>query len=80
MQFTIKVKNYNIAMNSSGLVNNVAKQAANRAVHLPHGMQQTVVIDVRGQVVDSIQRQAIVNAIAQKTNGIIPANAIRFKD
>jgi hypothetical protein len=75
---SIEVKNYNIATNPNGLVNNVAKQAADRAVHLPQGMQQTVVIDVRGQVITAAQEQQIVEAISVKTNGIIGSDAIKF--
>jgi hypothetical protein len=45
------VKNYNIAKNQGGLISNVSKQAIQRAENLPQGMQQQVVIDVRGQMI-----------------------------
>ncbi|QTO45696.1 hemagglutinin repeat-containing protein [Burkholderia latens] len=74
-----EVKNYNIANNSSGLINNVANQAIQRAANLPEGMQQQVVIDVRGQNVTLQQEIAIRQGIVQKTNGIIGPNSIQFK-
>jgi filamentous hemagglutinin len=77
---SIEVKNYNIATNSNGLVNNVAKQAADRAVHLPQGMQQRVFIDIRGQAVSTAQQNAIKQSIVSKTNGIIRSDAIRFME
>jgi filamentous hemagglutinin len=45
------VKNYNIEKNQSGLISNVSKQTIQRAENLPQGMQQQVVIDVRGQMI-----------------------------
>lgn len=78
--FSTEVKNYNIATNSSGLINNVATQAIQRATNLPDGMQQQVVIDVRGQTVGDAQKTAIVQGIVQKSNGIISPTSIRFKE
>ena len=74
-----EVKNYNIENNSSGLINNVANQAIQRAANLPEGMQQQVVIDIRGQTVSPAQRTAIVQGIVQKSNGIISPINIQFK-
>ncbi|WP_081064354.1 hemagglutinin repeat-containing protein [Burkholderia stagnalis] len=74
-----EVKNYNIENNSSGLINNVANQAIQRAANLPEGMQQQVVIDIRGQTVSPAQRTAIVQGIVQKSNGIISPLNIQFK-
>lgn len=76
---SFEVKNYNIATNSSGLINNVAKQAIQRADNLPEGMLQQVVIDTRGQIVTDAQKVAIVQGIVQKSNGIISPTSIRFK-
>ncbi|XVJ48794.1 hypothetical protein ACDZ94_07690 [Pseudomonas sp. UBT] len=45
------MKNYNIEKNQSGLISNVSKQTIQRAENLPQGMQQQVVIDVRGQMI-----------------------------
>ncbi|WP_282183136.1 hypothetical protein [Photorhabdus hindustanensis] len=42
------MKNYNIATNKNGLINNVARQAIERQKNLPAGMRQEVVIDIRG--------------------------------
>ncbi|QQC64327.1 hemagglutinin repeat-containing protein [Paraburkholderia ginsengisoli] len=77
--FSTEVKNYNIATNSSGLINNVANQAIQRADNLPDGMQQQVVIDIRGQTVSDVQKTAIIQGIVQKSNGIISPTSIRFK-
>lgn len=76
---SFEVKNYNIATNSSGLINNVAQQAIQRADNLPDGMQQQIIIDVRGQTVTVQQQIAIQQGIVQKSNGIISASSIRFK-
>jgi filamentous hemagglutinin len=76
---SFEVKNYNIATNSTGLVNNVAQQAIQRATNLPDGMQQQVVIDIRGQTVTPQQEIAIQQAIALKSNGIINPSSILFK-
>lgn len=72
-------ENYNIAKNRYGLISNVSKQALQRAEHLPPGMQQQVVIDVRGQAVSAQQELAIKQAIVEKTNGIINPSNINFK-
>jgi filamentous hemagglutinin len=76
---SFEVKNYNVATNSSGLINNVANQAIQRAANLPDGMEQQVVIDVRGQTMTPDQRTAIVQGIVQKSNGIIDPSNIQFK-
>ena len=75
----VEVKNYNIANNSSGLIRNVSKQAIDRAVHLPKGMQQRVIIDIRGQTVTDKQMSAIRSGIVTKTNGVISAASVQFK-
>ena len=77
---SVEVKNYNIATNSNGLINNVAQQAIDRAANLPSGMTQTVVIDVRGQTVTTQQLDAIRLQIVQRSNGAVSPNNIRFKD
>ncbi|XZW25632.1 two-partner secretion domain-containing protein [Acinetobacter baumannii] len=76
----VEVKNYNIANNSSGLISNVSKQVITRAEHLPKGMQQQVVIDIRGQNVTEQQRMAIRSGIISKSNGLISVGSIRFKE
>ncbi|WP_081053958.1 hemagglutinin repeat-containing protein [Burkholderia territorii] len=74
-----EVKNYNIENNSSGLINNVANQAIQRAANLPQGMQQQVVIDVRGQNITPQQENTIIQGIVNKSGGIIKPDAIEFK-
>jgi filamentous hemagglutinin len=76
---SFEVKNYNIATNTSGLINNVAQQAIQRASNLPDGMQQQVIIDIRGQTVSLQQETAIRQGIVQKSNGAISPNSIQFK-
>ncbi|HEJ2438819.1 TPA: hypothetical protein SLZ45_000255 [Burkholderia multivorans] len=76
---SFEVKNYNIATNMNGLINNVSQQAIQRADNLPSGMQQQIIIDTRGQTVTDAQMSAIVRGIVQKSNGIISAGAIQFK-
>lgn len=76
----VEVKNYNIANNSSGLISNVSKQAVARAEHLPKGMQQQLIIDIRGQTVTDKQKSAIISGVVAKTNGLISASAITFKN
>ncbi|WLE58841.1 hypothetical protein GIY62_17295 [Burkholderia plantarii] len=76
---SFEVKNYNIAKNSSELINNIAKQAVQRQINFPAGMEQQVVIDIRGQIVTPGQRSAIVQGIVKKSNGIIGSIDIQFK-
>ncbi|MDY1014127.1 hypothetical protein, partial [Pseudomonas viridiflava] len=76
---SVEVKNYNIAKNQSGLISNVSKQAIQRAESLPQGMQQQVVIDVRGQMITVEQERNIIKGIVQKSNGAIKPEAIEFK-
>ncbi|WP_288397926.1 DUF637 domain-containing protein [uncultured Acinetobacter sp.] len=76
----VEVKNYNIMNNSSGLITNVSKQVILRSEHLPKGMQQQIIIDIRGQNVTDKQKATIVSGVVAKTNGLISASAIRFKN
>jgi filamentous hemagglutinin len=76
---SIEVKNYNVATNADGLISNVSQQAVDRAANLPKGMTQTVVIDVRGQMLSAQQADTIVKGIVQKSNGAISPTDIRFK-
>ncbi|XWU69610.1 VENN motif pre-toxin domain-containing protein [Erwinia persicina] len=76
---SVEVKNYNITTNKNGLINNVVKQAVERQKNLPAGMQQQVVIDVRGQSVTAVERMKIVKGIVDKSNGAITSSSIRFK-
>jgi filamentous hemagglutinin len=61
------------------LINNVAQQAIQRADNLPSGMEQQIVIDMRGQTVTDAQKVSIIQGIVQKSNGIISPTAIQFK-
>jgi hypothetical protein len=75
---SIEVKNYNIETNQNALINNVVKQAEQRATNLPTGMTQKVKIDISGQSVSKTQQDAIKEAIEKKSNGIIKADDIKF--
>ncbi|EGJ4519167.1 hypothetical protein IM076_005173, partial [Escherichia coli] len=76
---SVEVKNYTISTNSNGLINNISKQAIERQQHLPKGMKQEVIIDIRGQKVSAKEQAAIRKSIADKSNGIISISSIRFK-
>ncbi|BCN07541.1 hypothetical protein RPSB_46780 (plasmid) [Ralstonia solanacearum] len=76
---SIEVKNYNIATNSSGLIKNVADQAIQRQANLPAGMEQQIVIDVRGQTMTAQQEDAIVKGIVSRSKGAIKPDAIEFR-
>ncbi|MGD7247815.1 hemagglutinin repeat-containing protein, partial [Ralstonia pseudosolanacearum] len=76
---SVEVKNYNIDSNSSGLIKNVAEQAIQRQANLPAGMDQQVVIDIRGQKVTDAQKISIIKGIVKQSNGIIGPTSIRFK-
>jgi hypothetical protein len=62
------------------LINNIFKQALERQRHLPNGMQQEVVIDVRGQHLTPAMEAKITKGIEKKSNGIIKKEQIIFKD
>jgi hypothetical protein len=51
-----------------------------RADNLPTGMEQQIVIDIRGQVVAPKQRAQIIRGILEKTGGVISESAIGFKN
>ena len=76
---SVEVKNYNVGTNSNGLINNVSGQAVTRASNLPAGMDQQVIVDVRGQSVSPAQENTIIQGIVQKSNGAISPTAITFK-
>ena len=73
-----EVKNYNIETNSDGLVREVVRQVKDRAIHLPQGMKQRVMIDVRGQNVSDAMKEALGQKIIQKCDGIISMKDISF--
>jgi len=60
------------------LVSNISKQVKERAVPLPKGMEQQVIIDIRGQTVTPAQIQKVINGVLQKSNGIIKETDITF--
>lgn len=70
---------HSTANNSNGLIKNVADQAIQRQANLPAGMEQQVVIDVRGQTITEQQEFAIRKGIVSKSNGIIRPDMITFK-
>jgi filamentous hemagglutinin len=76
---SFEVKNYNVATTTEGLISNVVRQAEQRAANLPEGMQQQIIIDVRGQALSLQQEISIRQAIVQRSNGVISPNSIRFK-
>ncbi|MEP6637632.1 MAG: hypothetical protein ABJB97_12985, partial [Acidobacteriota bacterium] len=77
---SVEVKNYDLSENINGVINNVSSQAIYRTEHLPVGMRQKVVIDIRGQVVAVEKQNAIVEGIVRKSKGAIRPEDIRFKE
>ncbi|MBI0060897.1 hypothetical protein H3T83_06810 [Gilliamella sp. M0320] len=61
------------------MIDNVSKQAIERKEHLPPDMEQTVVIDIRGQKITAAQQFKIKQGIKNKSNGIIKPEQIEFK-
>ncbi|WP_279085240.1 hypothetical protein [Gilliamella apis] len=60
------------------MIDNVSKQTIDRKKHLPSGVQQLVVIDIRGQKITAAQKIKIKDGIESKSNGIIKLEQIRF--
>ncbi|OCG38913.1 VENN motif pre-toxin domain-containing protein, partial [Gilliamella sp. Bif1-4] len=77
---SIEVKNYDIGKYADNLINNISKQALERQKHLPNGMRQEVIIDVRGQNIPPSTRKKITEGIENRSQGIIKEKQIRFKD
>lgn len=76
---SIEVKNYNLEKNQSGLISNVSDQIVKRSYNLPEGMEQRVVIDIRGQNVSFDQENYIIKKIVERTKGKITIDLIEFK-
>jgi hypothetical protein len=74
----IEVKNYDLNKNVSGLIRDVSKQAEKRVEHLPEGRKQKVVVDIRGQSVQSRAKEMLRNKVFEKTGGIIQPDDIKF--
>ncbi len=77
---SFEVKNYDVANSSKNLINTVSQQAIQRQANLPAGMEQNVIIDIRGQVVTDMQKNAIIKGIVTNSNGAIDPTSIIFKD
>lgn len=79
--WSVEVKNYDLSRpgGENDLITVVSKQAIDRAEHLPAGMEQQVVIDVRGQVVSPQQEDRIIKAIVVKSGGAIDSGSVQFK-
>ena len=73
-----EIKNYDINKNSSALVKTISEQAIKREKHLPKGMKQQIIIDVRGQEVTQQTLDSISQKIQKKTEGIIGESQIKF--
>lgn len=73
----IEVKNYNIA-NQAALINKIAEQVTERAVHLPLGMSQEVILDFRGQTITPQQIIEIRKGIIEKSQNKITPELINF--
>ncbi|MBC8064653.1 MAG: hypothetical protein H7Y17_07470, partial [Chlorobia bacterium] len=71
-----EVKNYTITGNSNTLSSNIAQQAQARAQQLPAGMQQKIIVDVRGQIMTPAQEVRLIQDVVAKSNGVIRPNNI----
>jgi hypothetical protein len=77
-RLAIDVKNYNIATNKWGLIDNVTGQAKQRLPHLPPGMKQGVLIDIRGQEVTQETLNQIEQEIVKRSDNLISEDNIIF--
>lgn len=75
----VEVKNWDVFNNKDDLIRNAAAaQAVERAEHLPAGMKQEVVVDVRGPAVDRATRDDIVKQIKSQSGGAV--TTVSFKE
>jgi RHS repeat-associated protein len=76
----LDAKNYDLSSpgNRANLYNRIKAQATNRALNLPKGASQGIVIDVRGQSVDPAVLRRIPVNIETATGGIIPRSRVVF--
>jgi hypothetical protein len=72
-----EVKNY-LLENRSSMVSKIVKQAKKRAIHLPEGMKQKIIIDFRGSKASPAIKDQITKTIVEKSEGIIAAKDVRF--
>jgi hypothetical protein len=75
---SIEVKNYYLEEKHSHLVYNIVEQAQKRQNYLPQIPTQKIEIDVLGQNISSIKKDAIKQAIFNKSGGIIKKEHIIF--
>jgi len=75
---SIEVKNYNLQTSKGrgSLVNNVSRQAKDRATHLPPGTKQEVYVDIRGQAVSRADLTSVKTRIVSKSNGALQSSDI----
>ncbi|GMU66697.1 MAG: hypothetical protein AMXMBFR36_29710 [Acidobacteriota bacterium] len=78
MMLSVDVKNYDLttAKGRWRLVRDVVGQSESRARNLPEGMQQGVIIDIRGQQVNDVLLQRMLDRIVQKSDGLIHADNV----
>ena len=77
---SLEAKNYDLSTpdQQERLVENIAKQAQQRDIHLPPGNEQHVTIDVRGQNISEETLWALRLEISGQTKGSIPPEKITF--
>jgi hypothetical protein len=78
MKLSVDVKNYNVATPQGRyrLVTNILEQVEQRTQHLPQGMRQSVILDIRGQTVSEKLLEAMITRIVMKSNGAITAENV----
>ena len=77
---SIEAKSYDIltAEGQKNLIHDVTVQAIERSKELPSGTTQKLSIDVRGQKVDRITLESMVEKIVSASNGVFQAENIEF--
>ena len=76
---SFEVKTYDLNTNVSGLVRSISSQALTRRANPPPGMQQNVIIDVRGQNTSPRQRSEVIKQIVRGSQGSISPDNLEFK-
>jgi RHS repeat-associated protein len=80
MNLSVDIKNYDLTTPGGryNLVQNVVGQASSRSKHLPAGYHQGLILDVRGQDVNTRLLNAMVDRIVKKSGGAIRRENVYF--
>jgi hypothetical protein len=80
LKLSVEVKNYDVRTKRGlgDMVSDIAAQAAHRALHLPRGTRQALVIDVRGQQLAAGMLDEIRKRIVMRCGSIFDSDNIEF--